>query len=73
VIAKLQGRDANLLVEADFTIGGHAAGAIHAPPFQRYVPRRRLRTRGHLEVHARANLLDGREFTRATTLPPRCG
>jgi hypothetical protein len=73
VIAKLRGRDARLLVEADFTIGGHAAGAVHAAPFQRYVPRRRLTTSGHLQVHVRADMLDGREFTRDVALPPRCG
>jgi N-acetylglucosamine-6-sulfatase len=73
VIAKLEGRDADLLVEADFTIGGHAAGAVHAAPFQRSVPRRRLQPSGHLRLHVRAELLDGREFTRAAALPPRCG
>jgi N-acetylglucosamine-6-sulfatase len=74
VTVSLEGRNANLLVEADFTVAGTAAGALHAPPFQIVVPLSELGTgRQHVRVHALANLLDGRELTLGTTLPPRCG
>ena len=74
VTAKLEGRNQNLLVEADFTVGGSAAGAIHAHPFQIVIPRSSLGTgRQHVQVHATADLFDGREFTRGAALPPRCG
>ena len=73
VTVALEGRNANLLVEGDFTVGGAAAGAIHAAPFQIVVPSSELGAgRQHVRVHATADLLDGRELTRATTLPPRC-
>ena len=74
VIAKLEGRNANLLVEADFTFNGVAVGAIHSPPFQLVVRRSDLGTgRQHVRVHVTADLLDGRELTLAASLPPSCG
>jgi hypothetical protein len=73
VTVKLEGRNSNLLVEGDFTVAGTAAGAIHAPPFQVVVPLSELGVRRqHVRVHAVADLLDGRQLTLGTTLPPRC-
>jgi N-acetylglucosamine-6-sulfatase len=73
VTVRLQGRDSNLLVETDFTVGGTAAGAVHTAPFQVVVPQESLGTgRQHVRVHAKADMRDGRKLTRGTVLPPRC-
>ena len=74
VIAKLEGRNANLLVEADFIVGGVAAGALHSAPFQVVVPSSELGTGPqHVRVHVKADLLDGRQLTLGGSLPPSCG
>lgn len=72
VTARLRGRDASKLVQADFTLNGAAAGAVTVPPFQLVVGHDQLGTRRHARVHVTADFVDGREFTRATVLPPRC-
>jgi N-acetylglucosamine-6-sulfatase len=72
VTVRLEGDDAWLLVEADFTLNGTAAGAVHTRPFELVVPRSALDLSRRGSVHATADLLDGRELTLEAALPPRC-
>jgi arylsulfatase A-like enzyme len=72
VTAKVAGEDAGLVVQSDFTVNGAAIPAVTAAPFQVVVPARSLDARHHARVHVKIEMLDGRELTLATTLPPRC-
>jgi N-acetylglucosamine-6-sulfatase len=72
VTARLAGGDSRLLVGANFTLNGRATRRLQSPPFRLVVPHAVLARRRQVHLHAAVGLLDGRELTLSSSLPPRC-